>query len=441
MRILFVSANREMLPDPVVPLGVLQVMGAVSADHETALADLCFESDPLAYLTNQIVEFQPELIAVGMRNIQNADYTDVLGTLGYYDTVFTAIRATTTAPVVLGGGGFSVVPRELMQRFRANFGISGEGELVLRRLVEEVAKGGRDFSNIPGLHYFDGDRLVSNAPSPTYSNLDLLPRPRRDVVDPRYYAYSGTESVQTKRGCAMRCEYCTYPSIEGRQVRTRAPELVVEEMAGLRRSNPQLGHFFIVDSVFNIPPAHAKAVCRGLIERGFDVPWTCYTNPNGFDAELAQLMRRAGCIGMEVGADAGNDVILKRLKKGFDTAGLKRMHRLSTDAGLVDCHTFLLGTPGETMTDVEKTLEFIVDLDPSAAILMVYKDDRESIDAAVAEQRRALREETLELLRTHRLKFPRWVIPALKVNFDVRLFRVLRKYGLKGPLWQHNVAP
>jgi radical SAM superfamily enzyme YgiQ (UPF0313 family) len=181
-----------------------------------------------------------------------------------------------------------------------------------------------------------------------------------------------------------------------------------------------------------------------MIERDVKIPWTCYANPLGFDAELAKLMKAAGCAGMEVGADSGSDRLLDALGKGFTTEQIRSLSRLAKEEGIPDCHTFLLGTPGEDFDDVQRTLEFILDLDPFSAILMAWVDDYEALDPELARQRRKLRESVLELLDSRKSEFPWWSIPSLGVNYDPALFSILRKRGFHGPLWQHirgMVAP
>jgi radical SAM superfamily enzyme YgiQ (UPF0313 family) len=213
--------------------------------------------------------------------------------------------------------------------------------------------------------------------------------------------------------------------------------LVVDELLWSREQRPAVEHVFVVDSVFNLPPGHAKAVCREMIHRGFDTPWTCYANPLGFDRELADLMAEAGCAGVEIGSDSGCDDILDRLRKGFHVDKIQGIHELCTAAGVRDCHTFILGTPGETAEHVSRTLDFCRDLDPFAAIMMIWTDDYEALDPELAAARRSFREEITEVLRVKEDEFPRWIIPPLGTNFDGRLFAWLRRRGLRGPLWQH----
>src|SRR5262245_35040792 len=436
MKVAFVSGNRDRLPDAVIPLGLLYVMAATADRHETLLVDLCFEDRPFEALARRIGEFDPDVVALGMRNIQNADYSGVGHSLDYYREVVARTRAVTDAPIVLGGSGFSVIPTELMHHLRPDYGISGEGERALPDLLDAIASG-QGFERIGSLHRFRDGELVTTPPARAFLDMDRLPKPDRTHVDRRYYELFGIDSLQTKRGCPLHCEYCTYPIIEGRVGRARDPLRVVDEMEELLDQAPRPNHVFVVDSVFNLPNSHAKAVCREIARRRIDLPWTCYANPLGFDAELAQLMAAAGCAGMEVGADSGSDEVLKRLRKGFDTGQIRRFHELAVAAGLRDCHTFILGTAGEDLDDVKRTLDFVVDLDPDSVILMLWTDDAESLDVGLAERRRALREQILDLLRAHRDEFAWWSIPAIGVNYDPRLFQTLRRRGLHGPLWQH----
>lgn len=440
MRIAFVSPNREHLPDPVLPLGVLYMMGVVGETHERTLIDLCFEDKPLQTLADRLSEFGPDLVAVSMRNIQNADYTDTGTTLAYYDEIMRTVRQHTGAPVVMGGGGFSLIPVELMVRFCLDYGITGEGERAFAELVARLAEGSHDVTGIPNL--LGGRNAPQGGGLYEREFLDLRRniQPDRHWVDPRYYQYSGITSIQTKRGCAMQCDYCTYPLIEGRAIRQRVGDVVADEWEAMIEEHPAIDHVFIVDSVFNLPPHHAREVCDALISRRIETPWTCYLNPVRFDQGLADAMARSGCKGVEIGSDSGTNEGLTRLKKGFTTEKIRQTSRICRSAGIKDCHTFILGTRGESLDDVKRSLDFIEDLDPYSAILMAYKDDREAVDDKLAAELGAFRALVLETIRVHAAPKTRWVVPSLGMRFSRRLFSALRKGGIRGPLWQHQAV-
>jgi radical SAM superfamily enzyme YgiQ (UPF0313 family) len=441
VKIAFVSGNREQLPDAVIPLGLLYVLGAVSDQHEKQLIDLCFESDACESLRLALAKSKPDLVAIGMRNIQNNDYSGISDNLDYYAELIRIAKDTCDAPVVLGGSGFSVMPEELMNRLKPDFGVSGEGEEVFAKLVAALDNGGLGMEAIGALYCWDGDTVVSNPRPPEFLDMGALPMPNRSLVNSFYYEEYGIDSIQTKRGCPLRCDYCTYPLIEGRKGRVRKPSSVVDEMFAALEAQPAINHFFIVDSVFNLPKSHAKDVCRELIRRDWSVPWSCYANPLGFDKEFAELAFEAGCAGMEIGSDSGCNHVLERLRKGFTTDHIHKLHGICESSGIRDCHTFILGTTGESMADVEQTIDFIVDLDPFSAILMIWIDDYETLDPSLRSERMALRAEIEKLLLARKSDYPQWSIPALNINFDEAMFRRLRHAGLHGPLWQHVRGP
>src|SRR5439155_5543441 len=233
-------------------------------------------------IARAIDEHAPEVVGVGLRNLHTNAYDGTEKLIAEYTDVVAAIRSRTRARVVLGGAGFSLRPQLLLETLGADHGIVGEGERAFRFVVDSLSAG-----EIPP-RIVHGEAIaapVSLRRAPVASDLDLLPAPARDLVDARYYEFDGTDNVQTKRGCAFQCTYCDYPDLEGRKVRVRDPEAIADEIVA-RSKIPGVTHAFVVDSVFNVPPAHALAVCRALTARGSPLPWVCYGSPVAFDDAL-----------------------------------------------------------------------------------------------------------------------------------------------------------
>src|SRR5690349_2626020 len=103
MRVLLVSANREMLPSPVVPIGPLAVAAALRDAHDVKLLDLCFEDDPVAALEGAVQKFDPEVVGIGLRNLHTNAYDGMERLVAGYAELVRSMRATTDAPIVLGG--------------------------------------------------------------------------------------------------------------------------------------------------------------------------------------------------------------------------------------------------------------------------------------------------------------------------------------------------
>ncbi|WP_394842608.1 cobalamin-dependent protein [Pendulispora brunnea] len=435
MRVLLVSANREKLPSAVVPIGILSVAAAVRDAHDVSVVDLCFEADPLEAVEKAITSFRPDVVGLGLRNLHDNTYAGSEHLLAYYEDVATRIRQTTDAPLVLGGAAITLRPTQLLERLGASHAVVGEGENSFRALVDALARGERPEPIITSeVIRASQAKYVQLARKPMVPNsLDGLPTPARDLVDARYFSLDGTDSVQTKRGCAFQCTYCDYPDLEGRKVRMRRPEAVVDEMEYLASGSRGVSHAFVVDSVFNVPRSHALAVCRTMVERRVTLPWVCYVSPASLDEELVEAMARAGCIGAEIGTDSGTPRVLERLRKPFTLDQVRRVRAAFRAHGIADCHTFVLGAEGETVAEAEGTLAFVEELDPDVAVFIAFMEDRESHGIGRAEHRQAL----LDLLAREAPKHPGWIVPELGIRFGTKISTFLQRARLRGPGWVH----
>ena len=211
MRVLLVSANREHLPDPIFPLGLAYVAAAVqNAGHQIEVADLCFGHNPLKDLRMQVYRFQPQIIGLSLRNVDNAAYPLTVDYLALHREVVDTLHEISDAPVVLGGSGFSIMPRAYMSELDGDWGIAGEGERAFVELLQALEHG-QNPASVPGLIspepvMPDAVPLTSHVPRPTNWAENLRPL-RAPFNYARYIRRGGTGNVQTKRGCVFKCSY------------------------------------------------------------------------------------------------------------------------------------------------------------------------------------------------------------------------------------------
>ena len=358
MRVLLVSANRERIPDPIFPLGLAYVAAAArNAGHNIAVTDLCFGRHPLDDLRQRVNEFQPDVIGLSIRNVDNAAYPLTVDYLDRHREVVDTVRAVTRAPVVLGGSAFSILPAPYMQALDGDWGIAGEGEQAFVQLLERTRT--RCRSRRParrrGARQWRCERIRHGAGATTGRLGDGL-RPARDLFDyARYVRRGGMGNVQTKRGCVFKCSYCTYPLLEGNRFRAREAGDVVDEIEALMTDYGQHAVFF-VDSILNFPQDHVENLCEEILRRRLRLRWSCYATPVKLGREQAELMARAGCDGLELGSDAVEDGQLDRLGKSFDAETVARANAHCLKAGLRVCHTVIFGAPGETEASVRSQL-------------------------------------------------------------------------------------
>ena len=273
MQILLISANRERMPYPVAPLGLAYIAEALLAEgHDCRAIDLCFSENAEHDLTQMVKDFPPDAIGISLRNLDNLTYPPSISYLPELEETIAIIRRRTTAPIIIGGSGFSLAPLPLMQRLEVDFGIVGEGEGSMVELVQRLEKNA-SLEGIPGVLSRGKDEFLPPRP------LDSFGIPARRVLDnKRYLQEGGMANIQTKRGCPFNCIYCTYPLLEGKHVRVRDVGEVVRELKGLQTAQG-VDYCYFVDDIFNYPPDYTEALLREMIAQGVKIKWTAFVNP------------------------------------------------------------------------------------------------------------------------------------------------------------------
>lgn len=357
-----VNAN-EMRP-PVGPLALDYVAAALTAaGFEPRLLDLTWEEDAAGAAAAHFRDQEPLLVGLTLRNTDDCYLAGQYSCLPHAAAVLALLRQHTAAPIVVGGCGFSVMPQAVLTALGADLGVAGDGEEALVLLAEALARG-EPVQGVPGLVWRERGRLQANARR--YADLGRWPLAARGFVDNlRYWREGGQGGFETKRGCDGACIYCADPVAKGRRPRLRAPGDVAAEIAALAAQG--VAHLHTCDAEFNRPREHALAVCEAIIERGLaeHLQWWAYCQPAGFDGELASAMRRAGCVGIDFGADHGCDEQLARLGRDHTAEDLERVARLCHREGFAFMFDLLLGAPGETTDTMRRTIELCRRLEPS----------------------------------------------------------------------------
>jgi radical SAM superfamily enzyme YgiQ (UPF0313 family) len=451
MKLLLVALNRETHPYPVQPIGMTYIAAAARlAGHEVAVLDTNLREDPLADLDQTIETYAPEVIGLSLRNIDNCAFPRLEFYLPWAREVVDRCRRASFARLLIGGSGFSVMPKEILEYLDLEIGVLGEGEKSVCELLEAWQRGVAP-DNVEGLARRTSKeyRETSSTPLPFRDQAIL---PARDFLDmPAYLRKGSLTAVQTKRGCALRCIYCTYPLLEGRSLRMRVPERVGEELEGLQRDYG-VEEVFFTDNVFNNPPEHAVAICREIIRRGLRLSWTGFFHPAFMTEELAEWAVRSGCAGVEFGTEGGSATSLRALRKGFTVETLVRSHRIAQAACLKTCHYLIVGSPGETPEIVREGLDLVSSLDPTAVLVstgiriypkteMAEMARREGYDTAnlLIPQfyfPSFMREDPAGVIAELAKAYPRFRFEGFHPRHTIELLEALRRRGHRGPTWR-----
>jgi len=242
--------------------------------------------------------------------------------------------------------------------------VRGEYDYTLRELAELSASGWNDqrLAKVSGISYLDSEGQMVHTSSRPYLDVNELPFPAWRHIDPKKYRDAGKRfpfiTLLSGRGCFGRCTFCRdVPLMEGRKLRMRHPELVVDEIEYDLSLFPYLKEVMFETDTFTASPMHVTGICEELIRRKLRITWSCNCRTD-VDLSLLPLMKRAGCRMLMVGFEFGTQKALDAVKKGTT---LEHSVRLASEArrlGLTVHGCFMFGAPGETKESARETIEF-----------------------------------------------------------------------------------
>jgi len=270
--------------------------------------------------------------------------------------------------VIFGGIHATLFPEEALELGGAHSVVKGDGDVIWKHAVQDCVNGS------PAAIY-DGGRIEPDQFLP--ARWDLMPEGR--------YMWA---SVQTVRGCAKHCSFCSVWRTDGQRPRQRASDGVIDEIVQLRRK----GFRFIAladDNFYPVTLTDLKLAERQnnsakleqlratrnerfeLMDRLADLPsdmvfYTQITMEAAEDTEFLDAMKRARIKGALVGVEAVTAEGLKAVYKDFNLSGDNLVDRLQTfrDHGVHVLGSFIFGLP----TDKPDTFDATAALAQKAGI-------------------------------------------------------------------------
>ena len=235
----------------------------------------------------------------------------------------------------------------------------GEGEFAMAELLDAIDNH-KEIKNILNLSVKENGRIIANNTRPLVSELDILPFPDRSHYDRYTYFRKGTMAFFiASRGCPYKCSFCFNQMAstlqEGKYVRFRSPENVVNEIEEYRKTHPlERVHFH--DDTFILNTAWLFKFLE-LYRKQINLPFHCNLRANLVTEEIVRELKMSDCFAVSFGIEHGNESIRKGvLKKNItnhqiiNTADLLHKYR-------IEFKTFnMVGLPGETLEQAYETI-------------------------------------------------------------------------------------
>ena len=254
---------------------------------------------------------------------------------------------------------------------------SQEGEAIVARApYVDVVFGPQTLHRLPQLI---ADRRRSGRPQvdvsfPEIEKFDALPPAR---------AEGGAAFVSVMEGCSKFCTYCIVPYTRGNEI-SRPFDDVLTEVAGL--ADQGVGEVTLLGQNVNayrgaMGGTEEKADLAQLIEYIAEIPGIeriRYTtsHPCEMTPRLIDVYTRVPKLvsHLHLPVQSGSDRVLAAMKRGYTVLEYKSLTRKLRAArpGISLSSDFIVGFPGETSEDFEKTMKLIDEIGFDASFSFLY---------------------------------------------------------------------
>ncbi|MDG4476048.1 B12-binding domain-containing radical SAM protein [Thiovibrio frasassiensis] len=332
--------------------------------HEVQLYEPEAQGLTMHRIQEVVREFQPDIVGI---TCSTANFTRAI-------EMAQLCRNNSRAKIIIGGVHVSAIPEYVMSEYAdwIDCVVVGEGEITMLELVEAYQRNS-DIGDIEGIVYNKKDKIVRNACRPYIEDLDSIPFPARHLIPQHLFfpnmhnaRYRNCLTILTSRGCPFNCSFCAARIVSGTRYRMHSAEYVLEEMQMLKKDY-NARQLLITDDTFTINHPRLEKICKGMIDKKLNLKWFCFAQVTTVNREMLSLMKKAGCYSIGFGLESSDEEILRKMGKPISPARSKETVKIANQIGLKTQAFYILGSSGETRTQMAETIKFSQEVDSTLA--------------------------------------------------------------------------
>lgn len=292
--------------------------------------------------------------------------------------------------IVAGGFGPSSEPERVLraENRAVDLVAIGEGEQTLLEIAKKTDSGSRDFADVAGLTFLDGEgRIVFTKPRSYIMDLDSIPWPAFHLLSSDFSKYPGAPmddkkfyqmkkpraTILASRGCPHRCTFC---SLGSKLWRKRSPKDIVDEIEHYKKKFGVKSIQIYDDEFVGMTPKQnewVREICGEILERNLNLPWLVQGRCSPFvDSETLRKMKEAGCCWIWFGVESGSQKLLDEvIQKDIKLEDVYRVFALARETGIKTLMFIIVGFPKETPQDIKMSVDLMAKVKPDVAAIHI----------------------------------------------------------------------
>jgi len=340
---------------------ILCLLGRMAGkEADVKIIDAQFYNLSIEEFIGQIAEFDPDYVGISMLT---SEYQEILHLSAQ------EIKAYDPNVVVIAGGVHVTIEHmSVMKDTNIDYAVRGEGEYVLPELLRYLQGKGQ----LPkeGLIYRKNGQIKVQSQA-LVDDMSALPAPDYNLVNMEDYVKVGARygplrppeyphvRMIVTRGCPVGCSFCQVETISGKKVRSFTPKQVADELLFLKERYGIKSVVFDDDNMV-IKKKFFKAMLRQFIKQKLGLKFIIGAFAIfALDDEMLDLMVRAGCVGINVAIESGNQRVMDDVvMKPINLCSVPKLIRKVQAKGLFVISNFIIGFPGESWEEIRETVRF-----------------------------------------------------------------------------------
>jgi anaerobic magnesium-protoporphyrin IX monomethyl ester cyclase len=378
MKILFVEPPKdvwfvmgEYLPPPYGIIQLAAFLENKNKEVEIEILDCNAQQVDWQGLEKHIASSKPDIVASSSLSTCN--------TYAVVRTLEIAKRLNANIITVTGGQHFTATAEDSLHEYpEIDVIVRGEGEETLTELVANANKKAA-FSQIKGISFRHGRKIVHNPQRPLIENLENLPFPGyhlvKDIVHKYHFAaMMGRDApyalVEGSRGCPCECTFCTQWRHWQGKWRLKSPKRIADEFEFCYRN---FGSRFIwlTDDNFGAG-SRAGDLAEEIIKRGIteDLSWFVQSRCDDIvrNKEALPKLRKSGLSWVLLGVENSEPSTLQTFKKGIRPQDAQEAVKLLKKNDIFAHAMFIIGERKDTAQSIAHLREYANHLDPDFAM-------------------------------------------------------------------------
>ena len=243
--------------------------------------------------------------------------------------------------------------------------LSAETEMIIGKILDGQTKDGCAYLENGALKYGAEVRV---------SDVNQLPKITLASIPYNKYEYTllpgvegNTFTFQSSRGCPFPCAYyCPYPLIQGNEWRSMKVGKLFDQIKYFY-DEKNVRSILFRDATFTLDIERTRNFCQMILDSKMQMHWWCETRMNCLNEELLEIMSRAGCRGINLGVETGDDELMqKQGKVGGDVEKLKQVKIWAKKYGIKLHFLMIVGLPDESKKSLYSSFQLIDKLEPES---------------------------------------------------------------------------